>query len=134
MRFIDTNVLVYFVDVRNDVKQRRARSILVEALGSHDYVISIQVLNEFANIALKKLQLTEDETKAYIEAFKSIGTLRPRVEWTSRALEIRKRYMIQFYDAMLLAAAEAGGCDEILTEDLNDGQLYCGIKAVNPFK
>ena len=134
MRFIDTNVLVYFVDVRNDVKQRRARSILVEALGSHDYVISIQVLNEFANIALKKLQLTDDETKAYIEAFKSIGTLRPRVEWTSRALEIRKRYMIQFYDAMLLAAAEAGGCDEILTEDLNDGQLYCGIKAVNPFK
>lgn len=97
-------------------------------------MISIQVLNEFANIALKKLQLTDDETKAYIEAFKSIGTLRPRVEWTSRALEIRKRYMIQFYDAMLLAAAEAGGCDEILTEDLNDGQLYCGIKAVNPFK
>jgi len=26
------------------------------------------------------------------------------------------------------------GCDEIQTEDLNDGQTYCGIKAVNPFK
>jgi predicted nucleic acid-binding protein len=48
-------------------------------------------------------------------------------------LEIKGQYGIQFYDALMLAAAEAGGCNEILTEDLNDGQLYCGIKAVNPF-
>ena len=40
---------------------------------------------------------------------------------------------LQFYDSLLLAAAESAGCDEFLTEDLNDGQVYCGIKAVNPF-
>jgi len=44
------------------------------------------------------------------------------------------RYDLQYYDSLLLAAAESLGCDEFITEDLNDGQLYCGIKAVNPFK
>ncbi|MBR4251546.1 MAG: hypothetical protein IKQ15_04520 [Kiritimatiellae bacterium] len=40
----------------------------------------------------------------------------------------------QFYDSLMLAAAESAGCREILTEDLNDGQMYGTIKAVNPFK
>ena len=50
------------------------------------------------------------------------------------AIDTKERYGIQFYDALIVAAAEANGCDEILTEDLNDGQTYCGIRAVNPFK
>lgn len=51
-----------------------------------------------------------------------------------RGLEIKRRYQLQFYDALMVSAAERAGCDEIYTEDLNDGQLYCGVKAVNPFK
>lgn len=51
-----------------------------------------------------------------------------------RGIEIKNRYDIQFYDAMMLAAAERAGASEFYTEDLNDGQLYCDIKAVNPFK
>lgn len=41
--------------------------------------------------------------------------------------------LLEFYDSLLVAAAEATGCDEILTEDLADGQTYCGVKASNPF-
>ena len=41
---------------------------------------------------------------------------------------------MQFYDSLLLATAEANGCEEFWSEDLNDGQVYCGMKAVNPFK
>lgn len=42
---------------------------------------------------------------------------------------------MKFIDSnVLIYAAEASGCDELLTEDLRDGQVYCGIKAVNPFK
>ena len=59
---------------------------------------------------------------------------RSRPEWTTRALEIKERYELQYYDSLLLAAAESLGCDEFWSEDLNDGQLYCGVKAVNPFK
>jgi predicted nucleic acid-binding protein len=41
---------------------------------------------------------------------------------------------LDFYDALIVAAAEYAGCDEVLTEDLNDGQIYGSVKAVNPFK
>ena len=53
---------------------------------------------------------------------------------TASAIDIMKQYDLQFYDSLLLATANENGCDTFLTEDLNDGQTYCGIKAVNPFK
>lgn len=134
MKFVDTNVLIYFIDSRNTAKQSIARAVLANAIGSRQYVISAQVLNEFANVALKKLGLTEDEVRQYIEAFQHIHVVFQQSGWAVRALEIRKQYGLQFYDSLMLAAAEFVGCDEILTEDLNDGQIYCGVKAVNPFR
>ena len=134
MKFIDTNVLIDFIDSRNTAKQSIARAVLANAIGSRQYVISAQVLNEFANVALKKLGMTEDEVRQCIEAFQHIHVVFQQSGWTVRALEIRKQYGLQFYDSLMLAAAEFVGCDEILTEDLNDGQIYCGVKAVNPFR
>ena len=52
----------------------------------------------------------------------------------ARACDIKERYDLQFYDALLLAAAQANGCAEFWSEDLNDGQMYGSVKAVNPFK
>ena len=52
MKFVDTNVLIYFIDSRNTAKQSIARAVLANAIGSRQYVISAQVLNEFANVAL----------------------------------------------------------------------------------
>ncbi len=51
-----------------------------------------------------------------------------------RALEVKKEYGLQFYDSLVLATAESYGCDELLTEDLNEGQVYGGVRAVNPFR
>ena len=103
-------------------------------INGEEYVISHQVLNEFANVSLKKLEMAEDEVRQYIEAFQHLHIVFQRDGWSVRALEIRKQYGLQFYDSLLLAAAESAGCDEFLTEDLNDGQLYRGMRAINPFK
>ncbi len=134
MKFIDTNIFVYFVDRRDLRKQSIARDLIASALDNPQYSITLQVLNEFANVALLKLSMDEDEVREYISYFRSVSVQMPKSEWTDRALMIRKQYGIQFYDALMVAAAEASGCNEILTEDLNDGQIYCGVKAVNPFK
>ena len=133
MTFLDTNLLVYFIDRRDSRKWRIAREIVSAAIGSPNYKISVQVLNEFANVALKKLSMTEDDVRGCVEDFMRIEVAVQNSGQTCRALEIRKRYGVQFFDALLLAAAEANGCEEILTEDLNDGQTYCGVRAVNPF-
>ena len=57
----------------------------------------------------------------------------PECELVVRGVEIKALYGIQFYDAMVVAAAERAKAREIWTEDLNVGQRYCGMLAVNPF-
>ncbi len=133
MTFIDSNVLVYAVDIRDARKQQIAKSIVMGARNSSDYVISSQGLNEFSNVAISKLKKTRQEARCFVELFMEINSVAVRPEWTLRAIDIMGQHGLQFYDSLLLAAAESAGCDEILTEDLNDGQVYCGITAVNPF-
>ena len=134
MKFIDSNVFVYFADGRDPAKQSIARAVLADAIGNPQCVISSQVLNEFANVAMKKLSMTEDEVRQYVDSFQSIRVVFQQSGWTVRALEIKKQYGLQFYDSLMLAAAEDAGCSEFLSEDLNDGQMYCGLKVVNPFR
>lgn len=133
MTFIDTNVLVYSVDGKEPQKQSIAIEIVSRAIDHGGFLLSAQVLNEFSNIALLKLKMTIPEVRDFVSMFAKIGTVPVESGWTDRALEIRQRYGIQFFDALLLVAAEAHGCDTIYTEDLAAGQTYCGVRAENPF-
>ena len=134
MTFLDTNVLVYSIDGKDPAKQVVAREIVVSAVRGGGFLISAQVLNEFSNIALLKLKLSVEEVRKFVSFFSRIGVVSLESRWTDAALLLKQRYETQFFDSLLLAAAQANGCDEILTEDLNDGQMYGSVKAVNPFK
>ena len=134
MTFLDTNVLVYSIDGKDPAKQVVAREIVVSAVRGGGFLISPQVLNEFSNIALLKLKLSVEEVRKFVSFFSRIGVVSLESRWTDAALLLKQRYETQFFDSLLLAAAQENGCDEILTEDLNDGQMYGSVKAVNPFK
>ena len=97
-------------------------------------MISAQVLNEFVSVMYRKFRKSDEEVDDLLSVLEAINTVPLNPKLTRRAIEIKKRYGLQFYDSLLLATAEANGCEEFWSEDLNDGQLYCGIKAVNPFK
>ena len=134
MTFLDTNVLVYSIDGKDPAKQVVAREIVVSAVRGGGFLISAQVLNEFSNIALLKLKLSVEEVRKFVSFFSRIGVVSLESRWTDAALLLKQRFETQFFDSLLLAAAQENGCDEILTEDLNDGQMYGSVKAVNPFK
>ena len=134
MTFLDTNVLIYSIDGNDPAKQAVARDIVVSAVRGGGFLISAQVLNEFSNIALLKLKLSVEETRKFVSFFGRIGVVSLESRWTDAALLLKQRYETQFFDSLLLVAAQENGCDEILTEDLNDGQMYGSVKAVNPFK
>ena len=134
MTFIDTNVVVYASDPSDSRKNELAVEILADAFDNDQYVISSQVLNEFVNTALNKLKKSDEEVVGHLRQLKTMRVVPVSAEWLERAVEMRSRYDLQFYDSLLLAAAEALGCDKFLTEDLNDGQMYGSVKAVNPFK
>ena len=55
------------------------------------------------------------------------------IQLVTRAIEIKELYGLQFFDSQIIAAAEQAECTEIWSEDLCDGQIYCGIRCVNPF-
>jgi predicted nucleic acid-binding protein len=133
MTFLDTNILVYSVDGNDPVKQGIARKILIEALVSREYLISAQVLNEFSNIALLKLKMSIQEVRRFVEIFGQINVVSIDRSWTEKALSLKEKFGTQFFDSLLLVAAEENGCDTILTEDLNDGQMYGSVKAIDPF-
>ena len=133
MTFLDTNILVYSVDGNDPVKQGIARKILIEALVGREYLISAQVLNEFSNIALLKLKMSIQEVRRFVEIFGQINVVSIDRSWTDKALSLKEKFGTQFFDSLLLVAAEENGCDTILTEDLNDGQMYGSVKAIDPF-
>lgn len=133
MTFLDTNILVYSVDGKDPVKQGIARKILIEALVSREFLISAQVLNEFSNIALLKLKMSIQEVRRFVEIFGQINVVSIDRSWTDKALSLKEKFGTQFFDSLLLVAAEENGCDTILTEDLNDGQMYGSVMAVDPF-
>ena len=131
--FIDSNVFIYsFLNQGVEKKQIAAR-LLAQAIREGNGYISLQVVKEFCNVLTKKSNKSVAEIFGALDIFNRFNFVTGSLASVRRALEIKGLYEIQFYDALMLAAAEAGACDEILTEDLNNGQVYCGIKAVNPF-
>ena len=99
----------------------------------NSYAISVQCLTEFANVAMRKIGMAPDAVLDFIRMFRNITTVVPECELVVRGVEIKALYGIQFYDAMVVAAAERVKAREIWSEDLNAGQRYCGMLAVNPF-
>jgi len=132
--FLDSNILVYVADQRESEKRTTAVELIDAVLDeTMDGWISTQTLSEFSNVALKKLHLEIDLVEGYVDVFKSIKTVLPDADVVKRALQVKRRYGIQFYDSMMVAAAERAGCTELLSEDLADGQSYFGVVARNPF-
>ena len=135
MTFVDSNVFVYAIDKNATAKQKKARCIVTDAFAARAaYRISSQVLAEFSSVALCKLGISTPLLLSLLSEMGKISHVAIDNTLVSRAVEIQGIYGIQYYDAQIVAAAERLGCDRILTEDLSDGQLYCGIMAVNPFK
>ena len=131
--FIDSNVFIYsFLNQGVEKKQVAAR-LLAQAIQDGNGYISLQVVKEFCNVLTKKSNKSSSEILGALDIFNRFNLVTGSLASVRRALEIKGQYGVQFYDALMLSAAEAGACDEILTEDLNNGQVYCGIKVVNPF-
>jgi predicted nucleic acid-binding protein len=132
--FLDTNVIVYAYDVKNTEKQRVARELLKSGIAGK-LVISTQVLAEFAAALLHKVSppATADAVMRGLDALASIRLITPDGDLVRRAVEAHVSYGLHFYDGMIIAAAERGGCERIWSEDLNAGQKYFGITVSNPF-
>jgi predicted nucleic acid-binding protein len=134
MIFLDTNILLYAGS--NAAKDARKKEIAVAIIGSDDFAISAQVVQEFLANALRKPELGISETsiQATLESLRDVTVLPVTYDLIVRAWGLRKRFIVSHWDAAILAAALELGCHTLYTEDLSDGQNYDGVRVVNPFR
>lgn len=133
--FIDTNILVYAHDVSEPDKQSKSQDLIFEALRSGEGVISPQVLSEFFVTVTRKIEepVPEEKARREIVLLGPLCTVDLDATLVVRALDVRKRWGVNYWDAMILAAAERGACTILYSEDLSDGQLYGDVRVTNPF-
>ena len=132
--FLDSNVFVYAHNDSDFRKQRIAQGLLTRAVQG-EFVASTQTLAEFAATLLRKSSppFTPDEVVAILDLLAPIKLIVPDHGLIRRAVQANRQYGIHFYDGMIVAAAERGGCTRIWSEELNSGQKYFGISVENPF-
>ena len=134
MRFLDTNILVYAVTDDDPRKREIAIDLITHALEvNHDGCISTQVLQEFCNTMYKKTKRTRQEIDALLDGFRDLLKADVTIDLVRHAMDVKEEYGIQFYDALIVSTAEKLGCTEIVSEDLNPDQTYCGMVVVKPF-
>ena len=133
--FVDTNVLVYRSDASDGAKQARANEWYVFLWRSRAGRLSVQVLLELYSTLTRKM-------KPGFDAREARQIVRELTEWqpiavgltvVERAWSLEERYSLSWWDALIVAAAQAGECPVLLTEDLQHGQAFDHVRIVNPF-
>lgn len=132
--FIDTNILVYAADGSDIVKRDTARGLIAELTDSGRAVISTQVMQEFFNVAVKKLQMSKNAALEILKTLYTVETISTTREIVLQAIDFSINYQYSIWDSLILAAAIDAGCRIVYSEDLNDGQIIEGVEIKNPFQ
>jgi len=128
-QFFDSNVVLYLIS------EDETKADAAEALISQGGYVSVQVLNETASIATRKLQMTHEEVREVLASVRAICQVNPLTcETHDLGMQIADRYQLSIYDSMIVASALAAGCSTLYSEDLQDGMLVNrSLKIKNPF-
>ncbi|MET0426962.1 MAG: PIN domain-containing protein [Microvirga sp.] len=127
--FLDTNVLLYMLSA-DAAKADAARALL--ARGG---TISVQVLNEAANVLTRKVRMEIDEARKTLADIRRFCTIEPlTIAVHDQALAVAGRYGFSIYDSLIVSTAMAAGCSTLYSEDLQHGQeIGTGLTIANPF-
>jgi predicted nucleic acid-binding protein len=130
---LDTNVLVYADAADEPIKQRRALSLITSLIRAGEAVLSTQVLQEYVNVAVRKLRLPHALIRERIAFYRRLDLVTTSPDLIANALDLHLLRGLSFYDALIVQAAVAGGCQRVLSEDMQHGAIVGGVRIENPF-
>jgi len=130
---LDTNLLVYADSSDEAAKQRLAIDLIKQHRAAGTAVLSTQVLQQFVNVALLKLRLPPALIRQRLAFYRSFQTIPCSAELMTGAIDLHVLHSFSFYDALILQAAIVSGCQQLLSEDMQHGATYGGVRIVNPF-
>ena len=127
--FFDSNILIYLAG-EDERKADRAEQVMAQT-----GTVSVQVLNEFANVARSRLRWDWHDIRQFLDDLLVPLEVLPLTRATHElGLRLAGRHRLHVYDAMILAAALEAGCDVLYSEDMHDGALIGRkLRIVNPF-
>lgn len=128
--FLDTNVLVYAFTT--DRRATPAQDLL-----GRGCVTSVQALNEFTNVARRKLGMTWQEVRDALAAIRTLcrAVAALDIGTHEEALRIAERHGYTVFDALIVAAALRARCTILYSEDMQDGITIGGrLRIVDPFR
>lgn len=133
--FVDTNVLLYAFDDRDLVKQQRARQWISECWTRRCGRLSTQVLNEFYANARKRFAtaISAADARAEVRRYQAWNPWLIDQPTIDSAWAVESRYHLDYWDALMVAAAQHQACTFLLTEDLQHGQRIDKLQIINPF-
>ena len=128
--FFDTNVLLSLV-LNDAARAQRVKELL--AVGGN---ISVQVLNEAANVLRRKRRLSWPQIGTFLSTLRDLLQVRPLdIATHDTGLALVQRFGFSIYDGMIVAAALNAGCEVLWSEDMHDGLLIDKrLRITNPFK
>ena len=132
--FIDSNVFLYADDAHSDEKQGVAQEAIGALIESREAVISTQVLQEYFATATRKFRLPHDVVRRQVVRMSKLDVVLIDPEMILAAIDLHLLRKISPWDALIVRAAIAGGCARLLTEDLNHGETFDGVRVENPFR
>jgi predicted nucleic acid-binding protein len=134
VQFADTNILLYTIS--RDPEEQAKAALANEILSTWDVALSVQVLQEFYVQATRDSRadrLTHEQAAGLVDSFRRFAVQETTVGVVLAAMSTKQQFGISYWDAAILEAARALGCEVVLSEDLSDGQDYAGIRVENPF-
>jgi predicted nucleic acid-binding protein len=133
--FLDTNILIYAHDMDAGLKHDVALSIIEKMWEEETGIISIQVIQEFYVNVTRKIPnpIPPVQARGIILNYFSWQVEAVERQTILSASEIEEKYVLSFWDSLIIAAACQSEATKILTEDLNHGQLIEGVLIENPF-
>lgn len=134
--FVDTNVLVYRHDSSDPAKQSRANDWITLLVRRRSARISFQVLQELYAALTRKLK-TDYNTREAQDIVRDLAAWRPvavDLPTMERSWFLQQRYSLSWWDSLIVAAAQSCECSVLLTEDLQHGQIFDGVRVIDPFK
>lgn len=130
--FLDTNILIYAaVGAKSEP---RKRALAAELFKQPEAVISAQVMAEFFWNVVKKKYMDIGMAARWLDTLMMMPCVEVDAPLVLDGAAISRRYQIAYWDAALIAACKRCDAETLYTEDLNHGQLYEGVRVINPFR
>lgn len=134
--FVDANLFVYSINSAEPLKQQVAAKLIDSLWREQRARTSIQVLNEFYTVVTRKLHRSLAQDKAWL-------LLEQVMQWDPQPIDtavllrgrsIELRYRLNWWDCLIVAAAQLQHCSVLYTEDLQHGASFGDVKVADPFQ